>query len=293
MRYKHTLKLMHEGLINHAISDQLNANAKPVETNTSANMDHALLYIVKGNIEFIPSKIGSENTANNNAIVATAGSLVLLPSISHQPTYTSDDYEAWRLSFCPGCMYLHNNASLSRYFLQARNGLTSIAVIEDEHRTYLISLFNKLKFQVNHIDQSDIDIVRSLIILILAEVNQASLSQQRTITPIKVVEALGYIEQHYKQSISLKDVALNVHSSPAHLATLVKKYTDFSVGQWILRHRMTEACLLLTHSQESIDSIAEKTGWGDSTNFIRQFKKYKKLTPFQWKKAILQQETQS
>ena len=274
MRYKHTLKLRH--------IDSSSPQDMGVEE-SDAQMNHSLLYVASGNVDLL------EQDQNRTIRHLKKGSLALLSSGSQQPLENETTYETWRLNFCPGCLFLSNNSSLTRYFLQARNGALPIVQLSRAQRPYIESLFEKLKYQVDNIDDSDIDIVRSLVILILAEVNQASLAHQKTITPSKVIEALGYIAQHYHEPISLKDVAQAIHSSPAHLATLVKKHTDFSIGHWILQHRMTDACTRLTHNQDSIDTIAAQTGWGDSTHFIRQFKKYKGLTPHQWKKAMLQQ----
>lgn len=280
MRYKQTLRLLHESS-SQAESSFPNLiqpiKALESDSDSSTKFGYSLLYVVSGAI-----------TLDGINETIRAGSLVLLPNGFQQPLKNNNEYELWCLSFCPGCLFLNNNASLMRYFLQTRNGTSPTIELEIEQRPYVELLLKKLKIQVDSIDDSDIDIIRSLVILILTEVNQASLEQQKIITPIKVIEALRFIEQYYRKPISLKDVAEGIHSSPAHLATLVKKHTDYSIGHWILQHRITEACLLLTHSQKTIDEIAEQTGWSDSTHFIRQFKKFKERTPHQWKKAMLQ-----
>ena len=85
-------------------------------------------------------------------------------------------------------------------------------------------------------------------------------------------------------SISLKDVAAAVHLSPAYLATRFKQSTGFSVGVWITRLRLTEACSRLIHTDETIEQMTYQLGWNDVTHFIRVFKKMYAITPAQWRR---------
>lgn len=276
MRYKKTLSLYH-------LTDNKEENAlKRLNSLKDQRIEHSLLFVAKGTIELLDSR------SNRTICRLESGGLALITS-KQQLIHTSDSHEIWQLNFCPGCLFLNNNTALTGQFLQAQNNGPLSYKLEQALRPYLEILLKKLKFQIDHIDQSDIDIVRSLVILILAEVNQASLIEQQESIPIKVLTALSFIEHNYKQPISLKTVAKAANSSPAHLASLVKKHTNLSVGQWILQHRMADACIRLTHSQDSIDNIAEQTGWSDTTHFIRQFKKFKEFTPHQWKKKMLLQ----
>ena len=57
------------------------------------------------------------------------------------------------------------------------------------------------------------------------------------------------------------------------------------MGDWIRAHRVSEASKRLLHTDESIEEIAGRVGWQDTTHFIRQFKKAQGCTPAAWRKS--------
>jgi len=99
-----------------------------------------------------------------------------------------------------------------------------------------------------------------------------------------VADALEFIQKHCLSAMSLKDVAANVHRTPAHVATTVKKVTGYSVGEWIRSGRVAEAAARLVHTDDSLDEIASHVGWQDKTHFIRQFRKSHGTTPAAWRR---------
>ena len=274
MSYLDTLKLQQISNLND-FSDTANSI-------TPALIEQSLLLINAGRL----------TTATD---VLLPGSILFLASDQiEQLTYhceISDDFSAWYLRFCPGCLHLNNHNGLTQQFLQARLGFHHIRTHpkskdQSDSQAYLNCLFSQLMRQYQHLSTSKLEVVRSLVLLILEEICQTSSEQQKLRLPPKVIEALLYIEQHFNQPISLKDVAKRVHASAPHLATQVKKYTQLSIGDWISYHRLSLASRLLSHSQEPIEQVAQQCGWGDTTHFIRLFKKHKGKTPLQWRKSM-------
>ena len=74
-------------------------------------------------------------------------------------------------------------------------------------------------------------------------------------------------------------------SFETHVADTVKRETGFSVGEWLTAGRVAEAAARLTHTDESLDTVAERVGWRDKTHFIRQFKKAHGVTPAAFRRA--------
>ncbi|WP_199611655.1 helix-turn-helix domain-containing protein [Flocculibacter collagenilyticus] len=209
----------------------------------------------------------------------------LIPAGMPHSIVNGENVEVWWVSFCPNCLNLNEDDSIMQPFRQIRLGALPVLKLPTERVHYLHSLFNELNTIIKHEQHCDIEVLKSLLVLILYEVKKSSqIEKSIAATHSKVVSALDYIQRHFLNAISLKDVAKAIHTSPSHLATLVKQDTGFSIGEWITRHRLTEACSRLIHTQDQIQVIVEELGWSDTTHFIRQFKKAYGETPAAWRK---------
>ncbi|MGL5873618.1 MAG: response regulator transcription factor, partial [Xenococcaceae cyanobacterium] len=101
-------------------------------------------------------------------------------------------------------------------------------------------------------------------------------------------EIFEFIETHFCESISLRDVARAVGYSSGYLTQLVRRQTGKTVGCWIIERRMAEAeSLLKENVNYSIEKIAEILGYQNINHFFRQFRKYHNTTPQSWKNTQL------
>ena len=97
-------------------------------------------------------------------------------------------------------------------------------------------------------------------------------------------QALTYIEANALEPLSLAQVARALGRSAPHVASVVRKETGRTVGQWILEYRMAEARRRLQGTDEQVDIIAERVGYADGTHFIRLFRRAHGLTPAAWRR---------
>jgi transcriptional regulator GlxA family with amidase domain len=66
---------------------------------------------------------------------------------------------------------------------------------------------------------------------------------------------------------------------------LFQKETETSPQKWYMEKRITIASLMLSHSDKSIDVIAEATGFCDRAHFSRSFKQIKGVGPSTYRKS--------
>ncbi|MEN9223560.1 MAG: helix-turn-helix domain-containing protein [Thermostichus sp. BF3_bins_97] len=92
-----------------------------------------------------------------------------------------------------------------------------------------------------------------------------------------------FIETHYRDPISLREVAQAVGYSAAYLTHLIQQETGHTVNQWIVEYRMAEARLLLLKTDYPIYRIAIAVGYQGSEQFIRQFRQAHQVTPKVWR----------
>lgn len=94
-----------------------------------------------------------------------------------------------------------------------------------------------------------------------------------------------YIDAHYREPVSLRDVAGEMNFSPAYLTDLVRRETGKPIHQWISERRLHAAQLSLAETDRSMATIAEDVGFRDSTYFGRLFAKRFGQTPRAWRET--------
>ena len=100
-----------------------------------------------------------------------------------------------------------------------------------------------------------------------------------------LAEVFGYIEERYRERISLKDVARAVGLTPGHLTTVVGRKTGRTVLEWITERRMVEARRLLVETDLTAEEVGLRVGYGDSGYFARTFRRTHGATPLGWRRA--------
>jgi len=73
--------------------------------------------------------------------------------------------------------------------------------------------------------------------------------------------------------------------SKYHLCRTFKKYTGYTVNEYININRVMQAKKLLTDTEISVSDIAEQTGYQSLTNFGKVFKKYMGKRHSEFRKA--------
>jgi AraC-like DNA-binding protein len=100
-----------------------------------------------------------------------------------------------------------------------------------------------------------------------------------------LAEVFGFIEERYREPISLKNVARAVSLSPGHLTTVVGRKTGRTVGEWIAERRMAEARRLLVETDLAVEEVGRRVGYGDPGYFVRTFRRAHGTTPLGWRRA--------
>ncbi len=99
---------------------------------------------------------------------------------------------------------------------------------------------------------------------------------------IKVV--LMYISDHYASDLNVTGLAEIAHLSRCHFSTEFKRHTGFSPYSYILKYRISAAKRMLCSTERTVDMIAERCGFTDTSSFIRAFKKTEDISPAAYRK---------
>ena len=102
--------------------------------------------------------------------------------------------------------------------------------------------------------------------------------------PLSVRQALLFINEHYRENISLGQVAEYVHLSPAYFSTIFKRYLGQGFSEYLALRRLSAVRGRLVSGTERIKDIAESEGFTDYQYFCRLFKRVVGVSPSVYRK---------
>ena len=97
-------------------------------------------------------------------------------------------------------------------------------------------------------------------------------------------KVIHYIENNIAKPIRLSELSSLVYLEPGYFSNLFFKVMAVRPIEFINRKRVEKAQRLLLNTEDTLDSIARKTGLGNWTYLSRIFKKYVGVTPGQYRK---------
>jgi AraC-like DNA-binding protein len=99
---------------------------------------------------------------------------------------------------------------------------------------------------------------------------------------------LKYIRKHYKEEISVEDLAKKACMSTSHFYKSFKSTLGETPTEYLNGERLKQAKKLIRNSNAKLSEIAFACGFNSPSYFITQFKKQEGMTPSQFRKSILQ-----
>ena len=98
-----------------------------------------------------------------------------------------------------------------------------------------------------------------------------------------ITASMTYINNHYKQDLSLEDVAEFAGFSRYYFSRSFKKQTGYSFKDYLCQKRLQVAVDLLIRTDKSMKDVALESGFGSVATFNRVFREKKGCTPTQFR----------
>ncbi len=95
----------------------------------------------------------------------------------------------------------------------------------------------------------------------------------------------NYISRNIYKKITLQEIAAHLGISVNYMCNIFSRETGLSIHNYIQREKIEIACHLLSHSDGSIAYIAGYMGFQTQSNFTAVFRKWKGMTPLQYRKT--------
>lgn len=102
----------------------------------------------------------------------------------------------------------------------------------------------------------------------------------------KVKNVLEYIDYNYMKKITIEDLASMMYTSKYHFIRIFKACMGITPHEYLVNVRVKKVRELLVTTTLPVYRIAEMTGFVDSKNLIRNFKKSTDVTPGNYRKIM-------
>jgi AraC-like DNA-binding protein len=113
--------------------------------------------------------------------------------------------------------------------------------------------------------------------------NEHSIELRNEADSDRIKKVYEFVMQNFKEDICLNDAAQLASMSESAFSRYFKKRTRLTFSSFLTGVRVEYACRKLRETEKSIAEIAFESGFNNLSNFNRQFKVLKKMTPFAYK----------
>lgn len=182
----------------------------------------------------------------------------------------------WRISwlqFFPAAV--PSRQSFKKLGLAVNTPHTSVAdCVVDRH---FLAVYGELSEN----QTPDEDLLRHLLQVIFLEMRRSSSGEDEHTRRVPPVFAglRRYIEEHYRQRLSLGELAHQAHLDPVYISRKFKEYYGCAPIEYALRLRLTQAAMSLKETTLSVCEIAVQAGYESVYHFSKIFKRRFGLSP--------------
>src|SRR6266542_895192 len=103
----------------------------------------------------------------------------------------------------------------------------------------------------------------------------------------RIKEAISLLQMDPRQKLRPVDLARQIGLSVSRLQHLFKQGMGMTIVEYQRRLRLDRACNLLETTPLSVKQIAAQVGALDTSHFIRDFTKYKGLSPRRYRLSFI------
>ena len=241
--------------------------------------DYEIIFIEKGSVKVkIEDK---EYTAKENSVllISNLESHSVLPSkegynrfVMLLKTRETDD----RIASARLLSLFKNHAAEFSHLIDAGENFKSLKLIYDKIAD---EFYAEKQFRAEYVNALTETLLIELFRLAESDLSFINSPQFNT-----VCRAQKYLDNHYRENVTVAALAEIFFMDKFYLAHLFKQYTGYSVGKYLLYTRLSRSKYLLTATESAVQEIAVKCGFNDSSNFIRLFKRTYGITPLKFRK---------
>ena len=101
----------------------------------------------------------------------------------------------------------------------------------------------------------------------------------------KVASMSSYVAEHYREPVTVKEIAASVGLHPNYAMALFRKRAGLTLMDYVTEQRISHAKLLLSTTDTGILDTAFHSGFGSASRFYRAFRRLCGQTPSAYRRA--------
>ncbi|MBQ8597545.1 MAG: helix-turn-helix transcriptional regulator [Lachnospiraceae bacterium] len=134
-------------------------------------------------------------------------------------------------------------------------------------------------------------ILQGMLFRLFATVLEEHIPTETTINPLPltqpVINAIVYMENHYKEQPSMEEVSRHAGFSPGYFSRLFHAQLGMTYSAYLNNIQIRHVQILLSTTNMSVMDIAQETGYCHGEYLSAQFKKKTGITPSMYRKQCL------
>jgi len=99
-------------------------------------------------------------------------------------------------------------------------------------------------------------------------------------------QAREMVIEHFSETLKLTQIAAEVGVHPVYLATAFRQKFGITIGEFVRRLRIEQACAELKKKDLPLSLIALQAGFSDQSHFSKVFKSYVGMTPREYRTTV-------
>jgi AraC-like DNA-binding protein len=102
-----------------------------------------------------------------------------------------------------------------------------------------------------------------------------------------MVQAIDFVLRHYAEPLTVQDLATQAYLSPRQYERRFKAATGMAPRQFLISVRLAAARDLLATTEETVEAIAGRVGFGNVSHFTRTFTQAMGMSPTAYRRRLL------
>lgn len=222
------------------------------------------------------------------------GDLVIINNREHHIAVNGGNLLLKVLVFDPDMVWQNNNTLDYKYlqtFYEWKLGFPPCFSASHPLTEAITSVFSRIEREIAEQQEGCRLLVKALLLEILSLIYRAFAQSDHTSQRVqkfrreyaRIEKSLLYLDNRYRESVRLHELAGLVHLTPSYYSKLFHEVTGMTVPVYVSQKRLRHACLLLKTSEKNISEIALECGFNDVSSFNRLFRRTFALSPSEYR----------